>query len=925
MSKLRILLACTATAAALLTGCSQRSEAELLASAKGYIQRNDPKAAVIELKSALQQNASSGEARFLLGQLLLEAGDPRNASIELRKARQSKFPDDLVVPALARAMVAEDQFKALIDQFGKTVLGQETAQAELKAMLAAAHARLGQRALAQAALDDALKLEPANASASLVQARMRAGSGDLDGALTAVRATLARRPSDVDALLLLADLLLYGKRDDEGALQAYRQVVAQHQASMPGHSGIINVLLHRQDIEGARQQFSALNKVLPGHIQTKFFDAQFAFLAGDLAGAREKVAQLLKVAPRNARLLQFAGTVELQLGSFLQAEAQLGKALRTDPELQSARLLLARTHLRGGQPAKALVVLQPVLAAPQPPSEAMALAAESFLLVGEAPRAVELFNRAAERSPDDPKLRAALALTRLARGEADAAFSELQSLAVSQPDTYADLALISVRFSRKDLDGALRAIEGLDRKQPGKPLAEELRGKVALQRKDAAAARQHFAAALQRDPVYFPAASQLARLDLAERRYEQAESHFQGILKAEPRNARALLAVAEVRQRAGAPAASIEPLLVDAVKADSGEAAARVALVEHHLRQGSAKQALVVAQDAIAALPEQATVLEVLGVAQMAAGEGQQAVTTFKKLAAMLPSQPGPLVRLAEAHMAVRQPDVALDQLRRALDLAPDHPGVQKVLMGLAVQTRHHADALAVARLVQKRQPQRMEGYAYEGDIQASRKSWDAAIAAYRAALGKTGGAAVAARLHATLKAAGRAGEADAFAAAQSKARPEDAGFWYYLGDHALAEGNWALAERRYLEVTRRQGDNPGAWNNLAWAVLKQGRAQEALTHAERAASLLPSSPAMLDTLAQVLSASGRHERALETARKAVALKPDEAALRLSLARTAIASGQKDVARSELDKLAALGDKFAGYDEVIRLKQQLGP
>ncbi|MCE2915611.1 MAG: tetratricopeptide repeat protein, partial [Rubrivivax sp.] len=73
--------AALALVAALLAGaCSQgSSEKDLLASARSYFDKKDYAAATIQLKGALQKNENSAEARLLLGQTLLEQGDPRTA------------------------------------------------------------------------------------------------------------------------------------------------------------------------------------------------------------------------------------------------------------------------------------------------------------------------------------------------------------------------------------------------------------------------------------------------------------------------------------------------------------------------------------------------------------------------------------------------------------------------------------------------------------------------------------------------------------------------------------------------------------------------------------------------------------------------------------------------------------------------------
>ena len=116
--------------AALLLGCGESRE-ELMASAKSYLAKNDTKAAVIQLKTALQK-AESADARFLLGKALLASGDPAAASFELRKALDSKHSEAETIPLLARALSEQWQDKTLIEHYGSIQLAEPAATADLK-------------------------------------------------------------------------------------------------------------------------------------------------------------------------------------------------------------------------------------------------------------------------------------------------------------------------------------------------------------------------------------------------------------------------------------------------------------------------------------------------------------------------------------------------------------------------------------------------------------------------------------------------------------------------------------------------------------------------------------------------------------------------------------------------------------------------
>ena len=88
--------------AAGLAGCGEPDTAKLLEQARASIAKKDTEAARIQLKSALQQTPNSAEARFLLGELLLNGGDVAGAEVELRRALELQHPDVQVLPALAQ-------------------------------------------------------------------------------------------------------------------------------------------------------------------------------------------------------------------------------------------------------------------------------------------------------------------------------------------------------------------------------------------------------------------------------------------------------------------------------------------------------------------------------------------------------------------------------------------------------------------------------------------------------------------------------------------------------------------------------------------------------------------------------------------------------------------------------------------------------
>ena len=85
----------------------------------------------------------------------------------------------------------------------------------------------------------------------------------------------------------------------------------------------------------------------------------------------------------------------------------------------------------------------------------------------------------------------------------------------------------------------------------------------------------------------------------------------------------------------------------------------------------------------------------------------------------------------------------------------------------------------------------------------------------------------------------------------------------------------------------------------------------------------MPGKVALLDTLATALASEGKLPKAIDVQKSAIARSPNDPGLKLALAKLLIKSGDKAYARSELEDLAKLGDKFRGQAEVASLLKTL--
>ena len=923
--KQRNLIIASAISTALLTavlgGCGGESSDSLISSSKSFLAKNDNKAAIIQLKNALQTNPNLSEARFLLGKALLETGDMAGAEVELRKAFESKFSNEQTVPLLARALLGTGQPKKVTDEFATTELPAGEPLSALKTTLSAAYAAQGKQDAAIVALAAALASKADYAPAQLADARNKASNQKIDEAQLIIDSVLVKNPANYDALLLNGSIQGI-KGDQDGAMALYRKALEAKPDFLLAHAAIITTLFQQQKLDEVTKQLAILKKLAPKHPQTIYFDAQASYQRKDYKTSRELIQQLLKIAPNNPNALQLAGSIEYQLRSYIQAEAYLNKAVQISPEMALARRLLISSYLLAGQPTKALATLQPILERIDKDAAFLSLAGETYLQNGDPTKAAEYFAKASKLEPNDNTKKTSLALAHMAQGNTASGLDELEQITLTDKGTTADLALIAAYLRTNQADKALKAIDSLEKKQPNSAATYNLRARTLLTKKDVPGARLSFEKALAVNPTFFPAAASLATLDLADKKPEVARKRFETVLAADPKNIQALLALAELRAAAGGTTEEVAELIQKSVIANPNEVAPRLALIQFYLNKKDVKKALTAANDASTTILDKPEILDALGRTQQFSGDLNQALITYGKLATLQPTSLLPLMRMAEINLANKNKDEAAKNLKKAIEIKPDLIEAQRGLILLALDAKKPNDALSIARQVQKQRPKEAVGFVLEGDIYGADKAWPEMIKAYQNGLKQIAAPELAIKLHAALIASGNPVEAEKMAASWFKEHPKDVALHLYQGDASMARKDFPLALQHYRSAQDIQPNNPLVLNNLAW-VSGQLKAPKAMEYAEKANQLAPNQPALMDTLAMLLADKGETVKAIELLRKALSIAPDAAAIQLNLAKVLISSGKKDEARKELDALTKLGDKFIGQAEVSKLQKEL--
>jgi putative PEP-CTERM system TPR-repeat lipoprotein len=916
-------LALVAASTLLLLACRESPEA-LIASARMYEAKGDHKGAIIQLRNALQQNPADGEVRLLLGRASLQTGDPVSAQRELRKALEYGQSAEVVLPPLARAMLEQGEAAKLVAEFGDRKLTDIDAEASLRSSVGHAQLQLQKFGDAAASFSAATALKPDHLSARLGVARLMAATNRIDDANRLIDAIVAAHPKAAEAHALQSDLRLL-RGDRAGAKTSLEQAIAADESFLPARFALIQLLISEKQFDAAALQLDTARSLRSGDLRVQYFDAAIALDKNDLSKARDMMQQVLKRAPEHVPSLVLAGAVELQAGQAATAEGYLRKAVSIAPEHAGARKLLVRTYLGSNQPAKALESIKPLLASDaRTDPQLLLLAGETYLANGDLKQASRYYAAATDSKPQESVARTRLGQIALASGDPDAGIRELEAaVALDGAPMQSDVALIVGHVKKNDLNSALQAANAFAKKHPANPLSHQMLGVVYAARKDFTAARAAFAKAIELNPTYLPAIANLARLDIAEKKPADARKRFEAVIAKDPKNDQALLALADVMVRTGAPPAELVAMLQRAVTANPQSVVSRLALIGFHLRVQDFKAALSAAQDAAATLRTEPRIIGALAQAQEAAGETNQAIETWNRLAALEPRSTVPLVRLAALFARRQDYPKAIDSLRRAQKLAPGDPAITRDLALAQLLSGKPDEALKEAKSLQTTMPKLAAGFALEGDVQVATQQWPQAERAYRDALKvEPASEALAIKLHTTLNRAGKAAEAEAMAKKWLAEHPKDASFRMYLAERALADKNLRSAVTLYQAVVALQPDNIVALNNLAWSAGQLGD-PKAIGYAERAVRLAPENAAALDTLGTLLVSKGDASKGLEYLAKAAEVAPKRHDIRLNYAKALAKAGRPDDARKELVALQAVTDEFPGKSEIPALLKGL--
>jgi predicted O-linked N-acetylglucosamine transferase (SPINDLY family) len=377
-----------------------------------------------------------------------------------------------------------------------------------------------------------------------------------------------------------------------------------------------------------------------------------------------------------------------------------------------------------------------------------------------------------------------------------------------------------------------------------------------------------------------PGYDELARhgaANMAAGRLDEAEQAFARIVALNPREHRALQALAVIALRSDRPALALErarrahtldrrnPEYLNTLGIACGAC-------------GQTEDAVAVFRRAVRERPAYADAHCNLGIALRRLGRYSEATTALRRAAMLAPESVGAHINLGKALLDVGDREAAVDSFRTALALDPRNAEAVDHL-GLALQAVGRLDeAIECFRRAVAIAPRDADAHNNLGLGLRLKGHEEEAAACFRTALGlEPANALVANNLGLALQAVGRLDEAIECLRGAATAAPGFADAHANLGTALRLAGRLDDAEAALGQALALQPRSTHALNGLGVVLHARGRRAEAITLFEQALAEDPAHFEVLTNLGLALLAEERIEDALARLETCVRLRPDSA------------------------------------------------
>ncbi len=595
--------------------------------------RNESEQAMSQFQRALDLNPSFVQARVLVSLILLKQKRTDDSIAEIRKALEADKDNAFAHNILGSAYMEKGKYNEGMAEFNRAI--------SLDPKLADVHLKKGFYSFskgrfrdAEAELKTAVRLTPEALNTRLFLASYYLKLKDYDKAIHTMQEGLANNRSDAVLYNYMAVAFLAGRRPAE-AVKCIQKAKAVNPDYLDPYFNLAAYYIKSGDHDKAANEYKAvlgrapkdlralisLASVLEFKGQDKDALAYYkkagesGLPAGAIAladyfirkreggKALEALDDAIKADPRNAELMELKGKTCLAEKKYKDAAQSFEKLETVDPE--RAFPLIVKTAVIQRDYKTALRKVEEKLKSDAARNDLISEQAEIYLLMGNAPKALESANTIIRQNPGS-------------------AFG------------YMVLAYVYENSNNRD-----KAIDALRRG-------------LKVERDRSRASR---------------AGMMLAGLYERKNNYPLALSVYDGILRADPGNVAALFAQGELYSRTGRKRDAVKKYLQVIWKSENHVPALNNLAYLYAEGYGSKSEALKLAAKAYSLAPGNGGIADTLGYVLLKNGRPDEARKMFERAVAFLPNNPSVYYHIALSQVSRGERAGAVYNLQRAAGL----------------------------------------------------------------------------------------------------------------------------------------------------------------------------------------------------------------------------------------------------------------
>jgi len=852
-----------------LAGCGGKSKEDLYAEAQKQLQAGNGNGAVVLLKTALEKDQNYPDARQALAKAYRVTGKFEQAEKELKKLQlldPSRSGVALELAAIYNLTGRGDLALAEAQNFLKNHPENPEVLEVMGRGLAAKRDDQG----AELNYLQALKLEPGRASAKIALASLYVAQGKEQQARALLDQVIAADSKNSTAYNTLA-LLELSKGHRDQALKCYQRIIAISPNDVRARYQCGMLYLDAKDtasaIKIAGDLLSQFGKRPEGHmIRGLVLYQQKNY--GDAVVELEKTVQLGRIPLAH----HYLGLSHYNRGEFELALAQFNKELDLNPKQYQARLLIATIWLKQKKPDEAISVLENALRIDPKNALAHNALGSAYLAKGQPDEAIKEINRALELDPGLVDAHLKKGLFSLSKGNAQQGEIELENAVRVAPELLnTRFVLAAFQMKNRQFAKAEQTFRKGITGQKSDALMYNSLAQVLFTENKEAEALQSLQKAKEVDPGYFASYFSLAQFYASKGAYEKSLNEYAGVLKRDPGNVLALRRMALSLEAKGKNAEALTYLVrAKETKRQDGYQA----LANFQVRRREPDKALATLEEALKAEPRNPGSLELKGQVLASQKKYPEALKCFDQLEAQQPERA--LFLKVGVCLAQKDNAKALEYAAAIVRKRPESAFGYSVLASVYQAQNDLARETAALKDGLKAEPGNDKVSMTLAGVYASRKDYPAALASYQDLLRK---------------------------------KPDYAPAVFGQGAVYEQMGKKLDAEKKYREALKKAPEYVPALNNLAYlCAAGRGNKAEALKFATRALQLQPKDGGILDTMGYALLVNGKKDDARKVLEQAVSALPRNPVVHYHLALAYRDQGNRAQALKSLQRSLELGD-----------------